>query len=198
MHRFGYLPKNPPSSRFFPNTTLGVTARVCCLPATYYVQYAYPQSSLCKLVGEFCLMKYELKSDKCYQLNKLAFGVLVETLSCERQAETGRNCSWHDFASSILTSGISALCLYGAIQLCTKQMVGFPANSESSLSPEKMEFHGNFLCEWNFVGILFGRLLARIAKYLLNGSPREVKFHTHCFALTYLVTQSLFTLVLGC
>jgi hypothetical protein len=28
-----------------------------------------------------------------------------------------------------------------------------------------------------FAVILFGRLLPRIAEYLLNGSPREVKFH---------------------
>ncbi len=40
-----------------------------------------------------------------------------------------------------------------------------------------MEICGNFLSKWNFARILFGRLLARIAKYLLNGSPREVKFH---------------------
>jgi hypothetical protein len=40
-----------------------------------------------------------------------------------------------------------------------------------------MEFCGNFLSKWNFAEILFGGLLARIAKYLLNGSPREVKFH---------------------
>jgi hypothetical protein len=42
--------------------------------------------------------------------------------------------------------------------------------------------------EWNFAGIsrangisrgiLFGGLLARIAEYLLNGSPRQVKLHT--------------------
>jgi hypothetical protein len=41
-----------------------------------------------------------------------------------------------------------------------------------------MELRGNFLSKWNFAGILFGGLLARIAKYLLNGSPRELKFHT--------------------
>jgi hypothetical protein len=40
-----------------------------------------------------------------------------------------------------------------------------------------MEFRRNFLSEWNFVGISFGRLLARIAEYLLNGSLREVKFY---------------------
>jgi hypothetical protein len=40
-----------------------------------------------------------------------------------------------------------------------------------------MEFCGNFLSKWNFSGILFGGLLARIAEYLQNGSPREVKFH---------------------
>jgi hypothetical protein len=40
-----------------------------------------------------------------------------------------------------------------------------------------MEFCGNFLSIWNFAGISFGGLLARIAKYLLNGSPKEVKFH---------------------
>jgi hypothetical protein len=92
--------------------------------------------------------------------------------------KTGRNCSWHDLGSSILTSGISALCLYDAIQLCTKHMAGFLASLELSLSPEQMEFCGNFLSGWNYLGILFGGLLARIAEYLLNGSPREVKFHT--------------------
>jgi hypothetical protein len=40
-----------------------------------------------------------------------------------------------------------------------------------------MEFWGNFLSKWDFTGILFDGLLARIAEYLLNGSPREVKFH---------------------
>jgi hypothetical protein len=42
-----------------------------------------------------------------------------------------------------------------------------------------MEFCGNFLSKWNLLGILFGGLLVKIAEYLLNGSPREVKFHTH-------------------
>ncbi len=100
--------------------------------------------------------------------------MLNVALSCKRQAETGRNCSWHDFASSILTSGIPALCLYGAIQLCTKHMAGFLASSESSPSLERMEFRGNFLSKWNFAGILFCGFLARIAEYLLNGSLREV------------------------
>jgi hypothetical protein len=40
-----------------------------------------------------------------------------------------------------------------------------------------MDFFGNFLSKWNFRGILCGGLLASIAEYLLNGSPREVKFH---------------------
>jgi hypothetical protein len=40
-----------------------------------------------------------------------------------------------------------------------------------------MEFCGNFLSNWDFSGILFGGLLARIAEYLLNESLREVKFH---------------------
>jgi hypothetical protein len=108
------------------------------------------------------------------------------------EQKTGGNCSWHDFASSILTSGISNLCLYSAIQLCTKHMAGFLASLESSPSPDQMEFHGNFLSKWNFLGILFGGLLVRISEYLLNGSPREVKFHNggsklpeyvHCFGL---------------
>jgi hypothetical protein len=60
----------------------------------------------------------------------------------------------------------------------------FLASLESSLSPEQMEFCRNFLSEWNFVGISFGRLLARIAEYLLNGSPREVKFYTSANART--------------
>jgi hypothetical protein len=64
------------------------------------------------------------------------------------------------------------------MQLSIKHMGGFLASLESNPSPEQMEFCGNFLSKWNFAGILFGRLLARIAKYLLNGSPREVKFHT--------------------
>jgi hypothetical protein len=55
-------------------------------------------------------------------------------------------------------------------------MAGFSASLELSLSPEQMEFHGKFLSKWNFAGILFGGLLARIAKYLINGSLREVKF----------------------
>jgi hypothetical protein len=57
-------------------------------------------------------------------------------------------------------------------------MAGFLASSELSPSPEQMEFCGNFPSEWNFTGILFGGLLARIAEYSLNVSPREVKFHT--------------------
>jgi hypothetical protein len=40
-----------------------------------------------------------------------------------------------------------------------------------------MEFHGKFLSKWNFSGILFGGLLARIAEYSLNGILRDVKFH---------------------
>ncbi len=55
---------------------------------------------------------------------------------------------------------------------------GIPDESKLSPSPEQMEFCRNLLSKWNFVGILFGGLLARIAKYLLNGSPREVKFHS--------------------
>jgi hypothetical protein len=42
-------------------------------------------------------------------------------------------------------------------------MAGFPASLELSLSPEQMEVCGNFLSKWNFAGILFGGLLARIA-----------------------------------
>jgi hypothetical protein len=57
-------------------------------------------------------------------------------------------------------------------------MAGLPASLKSSPSLEQMEFYGNFLGKCNFAGILFGRLLARIAEYLLNGSSREVKFHT--------------------
>jgi hypothetical protein len=94
------------------------------------------------------------------------------------EQKTGGNRSWHDFASSILTSEISDLCLCSAIQLCTKHMVGFLASLESSPSPERMEFCRNFLSKWNFLGILFGGLLAKIAEYSLYGSPREVKFHT--------------------
>jgi hypothetical protein len=52
--------------------------------------------------------------------------------------KTGGNCSWHDFASSILTSRISALCLYGAIQLCTKHMAEFLVSLELSPSPKQM------------------------------------------------------------
>jgi hypothetical protein len=58
-------------------------------------------------------------------------------------------------------------------------MAGLPASLELSPRPEQMEFTGNFLSKWNFAGILFGGLLARIAKYSLNGSRREVKFHRH-------------------
>jgi hypothetical protein len=56
--------------------------------------------------------------------------------------------------------------------------MGFLVSSESVPSPEQMKFCRNFLIEWNFLGILFGRFLARIAEYLLNGSPKEVKFHS--------------------
>ncbi len=49
---------------------------------------------------------------------------------------------------------------------------------ELSPSPEQMEFYGKFLSKWNFLGILFGRLLARIAEYLLNRILRDVKFHS--------------------
>jgi hypothetical protein len=49
---------------------------------------------------------------------------------------------------------------------------------EFGAKSEQMEFCRNFLSKWNFAGILFGGLLARIAEYLLNGRPREVKFHT--------------------
>jgi hypothetical protein len=57
-------------------------------------------------------------------------------------------------------------------------MAGILASLELSPSSEQMEFCMNFLSEWNFAGILFGGLLAKIAEYSLNGSPREVKFHT--------------------
>jgi hypothetical protein len=53
-------------------------------------------------------------------------------------------------------------------------MAGFLASLELSPSLEQIKFRGNFLIKWNFSGILFGELLARIAEYLLNGSPREV------------------------
>jgi hypothetical protein len=56
----------------------------------------------------------------------------------------GKNCSWHDFASSILMSKISTLCLYGAIQLCIKHMAGFPASLELSPDSKHMEFCRNF------------------------------------------------------
>ncbi len=77
--------------------------------------------------------------------------------------------------------------------------------SESSPSPEQMEFCRNFLSKWNFAGILFVGLLARIAKckYFQNGSPREVKFHiqmksSECTFRTYWATKSniLFILML--
>jgi hypothetical protein len=58
-------------------------------------------------------------------------------------------------------------------------MAGFPASLELSPSPEQMEFCRNFLSKWNFAGILFGGLLARIAEYLLNGSPRESEISQH-------------------
>jgi hypothetical protein len=57
-------------------------------------------------------------------------------------------------------------------------MMGFLASSELSPSPKQMEFCKNFLSEWNFSGISFGGLLARIAEYFLNGSSRELKIHT--------------------
>jgi hypothetical protein len=77
------------------------------------------------------------------------------------EQKTGGNCSWHAFLSSILSSGISTLCLYGAILLCTKHMAGFPASSESSPSLEQMEFCGNFLSEWRFSGNLVWRTFSK-------------------------------------
>jgi hypothetical protein len=77
--------------------------------------------------------------------------------------------------------------LYDVIQLYTKRMAGFLASLESSPSPEQMEFCENFLSKWNFLEILFGGLLARIAEYLLNG---EVKFQT--------VTATKLPLLLSC
>jgi hypothetical protein len=38
---------------------------------------------------------------------------LLQDCLASNEQKTGGNCSWHDFASSILTSRISALCLYG-------------------------------------------------------------------------------------
>jgi hypothetical protein len=61
----------------------------------------------------------------------------------------GGNHSWHDFALSILTSRISILCLYGAIQLCTKHMAGFLASLELGPSPKPLKFCGN-LVWWTF------------------------------------------------
>jgi hypothetical protein len=124
------------------------------------------------------LINYELKV--IIATNKKSSHLTCSLHAClaSNEQKTGRNCLWHDFASSILMSGISALCLYDAIHLCTKHMVGFLASSESSPSPEQTEFHRNFLSKWNFLGVLFGGLLARIAECFLNGSLREVKFHT--------------------
>jgi hypothetical protein len=124
------------------------------------------------------LVNNELKVIIATTKTSLHSACLLHACLASGEWKTGGNCSWHDFVSSILTSGISALCLYGAIHLCTKHMAGFLASSESSPSPEQTEFHRNFLSKWNFLGILFGGLLARIAEYLLNGSLREVKFHT--------------------
>jgi hypothetical protein len=74
---------------------------------------------------------------------------------------------------------------------------GFPASSESSPSLEQMEFRKNFLSKWNIVGLLFGRLLARIAKCFLYGSPREVKFHIAALAaLSALATLAALALAL--
>jgi hypothetical protein len=58
---------------------------------------------------------------------------------------------------------------------------GISGKLELSPSPEQMEFHQTFLSKQNFAGIFFGGLLARIAEYLLNGSPRKVKFHIGIF-----------------
>jgi hypothetical protein len=74
-------------------------------------------------------------------------------------------------------------------------MAGFLASLESSLSLEQMEFCGNFLSKWNFLGILFVGLLARIVEYLQNGSPREVKFHSHVLPQYYVAFDDLFTSV---
>jgi hypothetical protein len=103
---------------------------------------------------------------------------LLHACLASNERKMDGNCVWHDFMSSILMSGISALCLYGVIHLCTKHLAGFLASLESSLSPERTEFHGNFLSKWNFLGIWFSGLLVRIAEYSLNGSLRDVKFYS--------------------
>jgi hypothetical protein len=74
-------------------------------------------------------------------------------------------------------------------------MAGFSASLEFSLSLEQMEFCRNFLSTWIFVGILFGRLLARIPKYLLTGSPTEVNkvvqdFEPPCVPLVAVAAES--------
>ncbi len=70
--------------------------------------------------------------------------------------ETGVNHSWHDFVSPILTSGISALCLYDAPFSFVHQTHGgipgeFGVKSESGANgisrefPEGMQFRGNLI-----------------------------------------------------
>jgi hypothetical protein len=78
-------------------------------------------------------------------------------------------------------------------------MAGFLVSLESSPSPERMKFCGDFLSEWNFLGILFGRFLARIAEYLLNGSPRELKFHNSAptFPIQCLIKNNIMILRKG-
>jgi hypothetical protein len=108
--------------------------------------------------------------------------VLVAALSCKQRVENGWKLLMAWLCIIHTKSKISVLCLYGAIQLCIKHMAGFVVSLELSPSLEQMEFCGNFLSKGNFSGILFGRLLARIAECSLNGSPRDMKFHNESIA----------------
>jgi hypothetical protein len=156
----------------------------CCMDVLSYC------CNVVQILGEFCWGKrYELKWLFSTNWKSLQSVCLSRHCLASNERKTGWNYSWHDFASSILMKGISDLCLYSPIQLCTKHMAGFLASSELSPSPEQIDFCGNFLSKLNFSGILFGRLLARIAEYLLHGNPREVKFHTLSWRLAYAISK---------
>jgi hypothetical protein len=86
----------------------------------------------------------ELKVNITTNKTSLHSACLLHACLASNEQKTGGNCSWHDFASSILMSRIFALCLYGAIHLCIKHMARFLASSESSPRPKQMEFHMNF------------------------------------------------------
>jgi hypothetical protein len=70
--------------------------------------------------------------------------VLVAALSRKQQEENGPKLLMARLCVIHTNERDFRFVLYGAIQLCTKHMAGFPASLELSPSPEQMEFCGNF------------------------------------------------------